>query len=114
MAKYVVPTVLLLVAVAGWGVWRWTPATFAIRNESGKPIRVLMVDVAGKTLQYNDIPAGGTAAGSFHVKQEETLSVRGWFADGTAFEEHCGYVAWEEFAPHISVVVRNDGFISSP
>ncbi|VTR91300.1 unnamed protein product [Gemmata massiliana] len=114
MAKYLVPTVLLLVTAAGWGVWRWMPATFAIRNESGKPICVLTVNVAGKTLRYNNVPAGGTATGSFHVKQEETLSVRGRFADGTAFEEHCGYVVWEEFAPHISAVVRNDGSIGSP
>jgi hypothetical protein len=53
-------------------------------------------------------------SGSFHVRQEETLDVRGRLADGTEFREFCGYVVWEEFAPHVNVVVRGDGWVGIP
>ena len=108
MSKFAVVTLTFLVIV-GCAFWRWTPATFSIRNESGQPVRVLTVEVGGKTFQYKDIPMGGEVTGSFHVEQEEVLDVRGQFADGAEFGDACAYVVWEEFAPHVNVVVRSSG-----
>ena len=104
------PVVIVgLMLVAGCGVWRWTPATFTIKNESGQPIRSMTVDVAGKSFQFADIPPGETVSGSFHVSHEESLDVRGLLADGTKFADGYGYVVWEEFAPQINAVVRISG-----
>lgn len=108
MSKHAVAA-LALVSVAGLGCWRWTPATFAVRNESGQTVRALTVEVAGRTYCFADVPLAGEVTGSFRVGQEATLLVRGRLADGTAFAEPCGYVVWEEFAPHVAVVVRCEG-----
>jgi hypothetical protein len=102
MKRFAIALSLLLVA---WGVWSFTPATFAIKNESGQAIRSLTVEVAGKTVRYFDIPPGGEVRGSFHFTQEASLHVTGEFADRTRFGESCGYVVWEEFAPHVNVAV---------
>lgn len=105
-----IPTLLVFAC----GVWRLTPATFTLENQSGQPIRSLTIEVAGKTFRYQDVPPGGTVSGSFRVQQEESLLIRGRLADGTEFAEPHGYVVWEDFAPHVDVVVRPGGQVGSP
>jgi hypothetical protein len=111
--KYVLCAIPLLM-VTTCGVWRLAPATFTLKNGSGQPIRSLTIEVAGKTFRYQDIPPGGTVSGSFRVQQEESLLIEGRLADGTEFAESHGYVVWEDFAPHIDVVVRPGGRVARP
>jgi hypothetical protein len=95
MGKYAC-AVLVLAAAVGWAVWRWTPATFTVWNESGQPVLGLAVEVGGRTFRFGTVPPGGEVRGSFHIDQEDVVTVRGRLADGTPVEESCGYVVWEE------------------
>lgn len=113
MRKKIVGAVLVMVAVAGVAVRVWTPATFTVTNESGQFIASMTVEVAGKLFRFENVPTGGEVSGSFYVDHEECLDLRGHLADGTKFRDYCGYVVWEEFAPHIHAVVRSDGQVDS-
>ncbi|MBA4062201.1 MAG: hypothetical protein C0501_00575 [Isosphaera sp.] len=104
MAKYLLLTPVLFVAACCVA-----PASFTVRNESGQPVEVLTVEVDGRTFRYQDVPAGGEVSEWFWFWREATLDVRGRYADGTEFGESCGYVVWEDFAPHVDVVVRPGG-----
>jgi len=105
----VIPPLLVFL---GWVVWNWTPATYTVKNESGQLIRVLIVGVGEKTYRYENIPAGGEVSGSFYYGHETNLSVRGQLTDGTSFDECCAYLVWEDFAPHVGVVVGMGGQVA--
>ena len=109
--RYFVGALVLLVVV--WAIRWWTPATFTLPNESGQNIRSLTIEVGGKTFHYAELPPGGEVSGSFHVSQEEVFDVRGQYADGQEFHEWCGYVVWEEYAPHTNIFVRAGGGVTT-
>lgn len=85
------------------------PGQFTITNGTDRPIPYLTVEVHDRWFEFRDIPPGGSVRGWFRVNHEATLMVCGHFADGTEFGEPCGYVVWEDPAPHVAVVVRDDG-----
>jgi hypothetical protein len=98
--------------IGGCAVWKWTTATFTVKNESGQTIRYLRVEVyENEPYLFENIPPGGEVSGSFTVRHETTLMLHGQLADGTKFDESYGYAVWEEFAPHIGVVVQHGGLI---
>lgn len=86
--------------------WAFAPASFCITNGTDQPISVLVVEVEARRFEFRDIPPGGSVRGTFRVRQEEVLNVTGRFADGKEFGEGCGYVVWEDPAPHVAVLVR--------
>ncbi len=85
------------------------PGRFTITNGTDQPIALLVVEVHDERFEFRDIPPGGSVRGRFRVGHEATLMVSGHFANGTEFGEHCGYVVWEDPAPHVVVVVTKDG-----
>lgn len=105
--------VVLMLLLITYGLWRWTPATFSVTNGTEQPIPFLVVRVAGEEFSFRDVPPGATVSGSFRVSQEESLVVRGRFANGTEIAESVGYVTWEQFAPHIEAVVAEDGSVTT-
>lgn len=104
---------VLMLLFVPYGVWRWTPATFSVTNGTGQTIPFLVVRVAGDEFSFRDVPPGATVSGSFRVSQEESLVVRGRFANGAEIAESAGYVTWEQFAPHIDAVVTDDGSVTT-
>jgi hypothetical protein len=111
VTKRILVTLGLLLVL--WSGCRLTPATFAIKNESGQTLHSLTVEVGGKTYHYSDIPPEGEVAGWFHVWQDEVFDVSGEYEDGTMFTDFCGYVVWEEFAPHTRIVVLPEGRVNT-
>lgn len=105
--------VLLALLLLPCVIWRWAPATFTVTNGTGQPIPFLVVRVADQQFDFRDVPPGATVSGSFRVSQEESLVVRGRFANGSEIADSAGYVTWEQFAPHIDAVVTDDGSIST-
>lgn len=100
----------ILLVIGGCAAWRWAPATFTVKNETGQSIHHLRVEIyQNEPYVFENIPPGGVVSGSFTVHHEASLMIHGRLADGTEFDEPYGYVVWESFAPHIGVVVQRSG-----
>jgi hypothetical protein len=99
-------TGIALFFVTSCAAWAFAPASFCVTNGTDQPISILVVEVHDRWFEFRDIPPGGSVRGRFRVGHEATLIVSGHFADGNEFGEPCGYVVWEDPAPHVAVLVR--------
>ena len=102
-----------LLAIGGCGVLSAIPARFTLINESGQTIQSLTIEVddgaVHEPFHFANIPPGGSVSGRYYFTQEATHGIRGCFADGKTFSDFCGYVVWEDIAPHTRIVLGSDG-----
>jgi hypothetical protein len=97
----------------GWAIRFALSNRVVIVNSAGQPVRALTVTVCGESFHFADIPPGGSVSARFGTPQDESgFEVRRQLADGTAFNDACGYVVWEDFGRRFHLVIQPSGAVS--
>jgi len=80
-----------------------------VKNESGKAIRILTIEVTHEVIRFGDISDGSTVFGRFQIGSDDHFAVRGELADGTRISANCGYVTNGMSGEQATFVIRPGG-----
>ncbi len=99
-----------LLPAGGWLARNVLMSQVVIANESGRTVRAMTVELAGKTIRFGDLPPGAWAAWSFDTPYEEsTFEWHGRLDDETEIHEHCGYVVSTDYGKRFNLMIQPDG-----
>ncbi len=83
--RWLLRAAALLVAGLAFFLWATGPRSnlLAVENNSGQPIALLRVTVAGETHSFTDVPSGSRVTAPFRVRGDDNFALDGRLQDGT-------------------------------